>query len=576
MGSHERDRRRDRVRRLELDVTPLERPRRKVDVRVGERGKHATPPEIDAIGRRQRPLVCSDAPGHERACDRQSAGRRQRAIERANDAVVEDHARSVLTRRARDREQPWTGSTTPSPTRAASSLVGSLRTGEIGALELLELYLDRIERLDGPIRSVVTLAAERARGEASAADAARARGDALGPLHGLPITIKDSIETSGIRTTSGSRTYSGHVPAEDAPVVARLRAAGAIVYGKTNLSELANDIQSYNELFGTTSNPWNHGRTAGGSSGGAAAAVAAGLTALDIGSDIGGSIRQPAANCGVFGLKPSYGIVPSRGHIPGPPGTLAEADIAAVGPIARSADDLALVLGAIAGPDVDRAAAWRVELPAPQVGSIGVWLEDADFPLDAGVRTCLIEAAEHVGAVEVRPSLRLGEAMRLYVELLAPLLTLGEPAETVDRWRAAEAAGERPWAGESRAWEIYGVGLTRDWLAANEQRLRLLARWREETAGLSAVLCPVTTVTAIPHDHAPHDDRRVTIDAVSHPYRVQSPWLWAVGLLYVPAVSAPVGFSDGLPVGAQVVAPYGHDRTAIEVARRIGSYVVPP
>lgn len=459
---------------------------------------------------------------------------------------------------------------------SASSLVGSLRTGEIGALELLELYLDRIERLDGPIRSVVTLAAERARGEASAADAARARGDALGPLHGLPITIKDSIETSGIRTTSGSRTYSGHVPAEDAPVVARLRAAGAIVYGKTNLSELANDIQSYNELFGTTSNPWNHGRTAGGSSGGAAAAVAAGLTALDIGSDIGGSIRQPAANCGVFGLKPSYGIVPSRGHIPGPPGTLAEADIAAVGPIARSADDLALVLGAIAGPDVDRAAAWRVELPAPQVGSIGVWLEDADFPLDAGVRTCLIEAAEHVGAVEVRPSLRLGEAMRLYVELLAPLLTLGEPAETVDRWRAAEAAGERPWAGESRAWEIYGVGLTRDWLAANEQRLRLLARWREETAGLSAVLCPVTTVTAIPHDHAPHDDRRVTIDAVSHPYRVQSPWLWAVGLLYVPAVSAPVGFSDGLPVGAQVVAPYGHDRTAIEVARRIGSYVVPP
>ena len=459
---------------------------------------------------------------------------------------------------------------------SASELAALLRKGELGALELLDHYLDRIERLDGPIGSVVTLAVERARREATAADTARSRGDALGPLHGLPVTIKDSIETEGIRTTSGSRLYSEHVPAADAPVVARLRAAGAIVFGKTNLSELAGDIQSFNDLHGTTSNPWDHTRTAGGSSGGPAAAVSAGFTAFDLGSDIGGSIRQPAAVCGVFGLKPSYGIVPGRGHIPGAPGTLAEADVAAIGPIGRAAQDLDLVLGVIAGPDTDRAAAWRLELPEPEVGKIGVWVDDGEFPLADGVRRCIAEAAEHAGAVEFRPSLDLAEMMQLYFELLSPLLSLGETDDTVAGWQAAAAVEQPPTFADERVWEYWSVGLARDWLAANEQRLRLLARWRDETRGFAAVLCPVTTVTAILHDHSVSARRLVSIDGVVHPYRAQSPWLWAIGLLYVPAVSAPVGFSDGLPVGAQVVAAYGHDRTAIEVARRIGRYVAPP
>src|SRR5581483_1088249 len=177
-------------------------------------------------------------------------------------------------------------------------------------------YLDRIERLDrGTVNAVVTLDAERARQAAAAADDALARGDHVGPLHGLPITIKDALATEGIRTTGGAVELRDNVPTADAPAVARLKAAGAIVFGKTNLPRWCGDAQTHNEVFGTTSNPWSLAHTTGGSSGGSAAALAAGFTGAELGTDIGGSVRAPAHCCGVYALKPSYGVIPNLGYI---------------------------------------------------------------------------------------------------------------------------------------------------------------------------------------------------------------------------------------------------------------------
>src|SRR6188472_2984600 len=222
------------------------------------------------------------------------------------------------------------------PFASASELAAAIRSRLISSRELLELYLGRIERFNPALNAIVTLDADRARAEADAADAAIARGDDLGPLHGVPITIKDSIETAGMRTTSGAKMLTDYVPQHDAVTVARLRAAGAIVFGKSNLPEFAGDSQSFNDLFGTTNNPWDPQRTPGGSSGGAAAAVASGLTGLELGSDIGGSLRIPAHFCGVYTIKPTWGIVPMTGHIPPPPDAQRDVDVGVIGPLTRS------------------------------------------------------------------------------------------------------------------------------------------------------------------------------------------------------------------------------------------------
>lgn len=204
----------------------------------------------------------------------------------------------------------------------ATELTVALGTGEVSSRELLDHVADRIDLVNPPLNAVVTLDLERARGAAAAADDATARGDKRGPLHGLVMTVKDVWETEGLRTTSGAPELREHIPAADAVAVRRLRDAGAVVVGNSNTPRYAEDNQTFNDVFGQTNNPWDLECTPGGSSGGAAAAVAAGISALELGSDIGGSIRMPAHCCGVHGLKPTWGVVPTRGHIPGPPGTL--------------------------------------------------------------------------------------------------------------------------------------------------------------------------------------------------------------------------------------------------------------
>src|SRR5690625_494841 len=232
--------------------------------------------------------------------------------------------------------------------KSASELASMIGDREISAQALLEYFLERVDRLNPALNAVVTTYRDAARQRAKEADAAIAKGESWGPLHGVPMTIKETFEIAGMATTAGATGLRDHVSSETATAVQRLLDAGAIVYGKTNVPLYAGDLQSYNEIYGTTNNPWNLERTPGGSSGGAAAALAAGLTPLELGSDIGGSIRTPAHFCGVFGLKTSYGIIPSRGHIPGPPGSLSRPDLGVMGPMARNTDDLELAFDILA------------------------------------------------------------------------------------------------------------------------------------------------------------------------------------------------------------------------------------
>jgi amidase len=465
--------------------------------------------------------------------------------------------------------------------RPAVELARAIRQREIGCRELLDHYLARIERLNTRVNAVVTLDSERARRRAEAADAALARGDTWGPLHGLPMTIKDSLETAGIRTTSGAPELAEHVPAVDAPAVARLVAAGAIVFGKTNLPTYASDAQTYNPIFGTTNNPWDAARTPGGSSGGSAAAMAAGLSALELGSDIGGSIRNPSHYCGVYGHKPTYGIVPTRGHIPGPPGALLEVDLGVVGPLARAADDLGLALDVLAGPLPDRALAWRLALPQPRRDAlrdyrVAAWLDDPACPVDTAVRERLEAAVAQLRRAGVRvderarPDFDLAEAFETYGQMLWPIMTSTMPE---DAFATLSSIADQP--GEMGRFARWTAIRYRHWLAAAERREQYRAAWAALFRDYDILLCPVTPVAAHPHDQGDFLARKLRVNGAERPYLDVIVWCGVIGnLSLLPVTVAPVGRTPaGLPVGVQIVGPHLEDRTPIDFARRMAEVV---
>jgi amidase len=461
---------------------------------------------------------------------------------------------------------------------SASVLAERLRRRELGSRELVDLYLDRIDRLNPGLNAVVTLDAERARAEAAAADQAAARGEDLGPLHGLPVTVKDSIETASLRTTCGTPELAGYVPERDATAVARLRAAGAVVLGKTNTPAWASDAQTDNPVFGRTNNPWHPARSPGGSSGGPAAAVAAGLTGLDLGSDLGGSIRMPAGYCGVYGLRPSFGIVPSRGHLPPAPGVRTEIDMGVLGPLARGADDLALVLDVIAGPDEPHAAGWRLDLPPPRADTlsgyrIAAWLDDPGCPVDSAVAAVLAAAVDalrrdgvkvddHTGPVE------LAGSARLFQRLVQPFLgVMSDDASFAELTALASGPDDTPRA----RWARHVTAPVRTWAFAHEERLGVMAEWARFFRDHDVLLCPVTPTTALEHDPTPDpDERRITVNGVRVPYWDQVRWVQAISIAHLPVATVPAGLSvAGLPVGIQVVGPFLGDRTVVDVAGRL-------
>jgi amidase len=462
----------------------------------------------------------------------------------------------------------------------AHRLAAAIAAKEVSSRDALDHLLERVERLDGPVNAVVTIDADAARAAAAVADAAVARGERLGPLHGVPMTVKDSWETAGMRTTSGAPELAEHVPERDAAPVARLREAGAVIFGKTNLPIYAGDCQTFNDVFGTSNNPYDPARTCGGSSGGAGAALACGFTPLELGSDIGGSIRGPAHVNGVVGHKPSFGVVPAHGQIPGPPGTLSLADIAVAGPMARTVEDCVLALDLIAGPDRWAKDAWRLELPPAarsELGDyrVGLWVDDPACPVAAEVRGLIELAAEKLAGMgaavddAVRPAIPFASAAGTFDALLAAALSGGYPRASFERM--AKAADDADGNDEVTRTRRLTAMRHREWLSHNERRLQHRQRWAELFESWDAMLLPVMPVPAIPHDHsAPMAARTIDVDGEQHPYMHLMHWVGIVGEAYLPSTVVPVGLtSAGLPVGVQVVGPYLHDRTTLDLASRL-------
>jgi aspartyl-tRNA(Asn)/glutamyl-tRNA(Gln) amidotransferase subunit A len=442
----------------------------------------------------------------------------------------------------------------------AGEIARRVRAREVSPVEVVDAHLARIEELNPRLNAIVT--PMDARGAAREAEAAVLRGDELGPLHGVPFTIKDSLDTAGVRTARGSRLFADHVPAEDAVAVARVRGAGGVPLGKTNLPEFALWWETDNLLFGRTVNPWNPERTAGGSSGGEAAAIAAGLSPLGLGSDLGGSIRLPAAHCGVVGLKPTHGRVPLTGHWPE---TILR--FMHIGPMARSVEDVGLALSVISGPDprdwwtapaaplelggafgtprigwlagtgfgsVDGEVAAAVERAAAGLAGLGCAVEKLDLPWlerrDCNAMTLALYGAE--GSVYLGPIIE-GREEELHWFLRA---RLGRPRATMDAYLSAEAEVE---------------SLRRD--VAN-----LLLDF-------DALLCPTTPVPAHGHDLEEVEiaGRRFMARAVM---RATIPW----DLTGSPALSVPFALSgEGLPIGVQVVGRRFDESTVLRVGRAL-------
>ena len=475
----------------------------------------------------------------------------------------------------------------------ATSLLAQLRDRKLSSVELLDALRGRIEKLDGDINAVVARDFEAAKTRAQAADAARARGESWGPMHGLPMTIKDSFEVIGMPTTAGAPKLRTHQPTRNATAVQALVDAGAIVFGKTNLPVFAGEWQSFNPVYGTTRNPYDATRTPGGSSGGSAAAVAAGFTPIEVGSDIGGSIRIPCHFCGVFGHKPTHGAIDLRGHIPGPPGTMSEPDLAVAGPLARSARDLELSLDILTRRDEGYPALPPAPDRSPFELRVAVWRNDSAFPLEADVSNALdatVAALTDHGvrwSEEAPAGLRALEVLETYAPLLAGVIGSGLPRTAFRRlqWTAPIMKRMTRRQVDSPIPDLLIDGYVqthRTWLSHNERRAKMGAKVHAWFENFDLLLMPVVPWTAPPHAHNLEILlRTVQTPSGTRPYIDHLSWVGLATALGLPATSVPIGHTpDGLPVGLQVVGPRRHDRRCLAFARKLeevlGGFVPPP
>ncbi|MDA2944785.1 MAG: amidase family protein [Actinomycetota bacterium] len=462
----------------------------------------------------------------------------------------------------------------------ATDQLAALNRREISAVELLQAHLVRQDEIHDQVNAIVTLDIDRAMDTARSIDDDRATGRALGPMAGLPMTVKDALATAGIRSTGGAAELLDHVPDADAEVVAATRTAGAVIWGKSNLPRWSGDIQARNPMFGATNNPWDLTRGPGGSSGGAAAAVATGITPLEIGTDIGGSIRLPAHFSGVCGHKPSYGTVSQRGYIDRWPVARVEADINGVGPLARHPDDLELLLEVIRRPDstldATRGAARDLRVAA--------WLDDPACPLNADVASVLNEAVAEIEASGVtidraaRPSHRFDDVFSIGLPLLMATLS---PGRTDDEFDDLMAKRDDP----DPTMRMRASGSTmshREWFRLAEEREARRNSWADFFTQHDVLLAPVAFTTAFEHvDSGNLYTRRLPGDDGDRPYADLLSWTVQFGYVHLPVTVVPAGWTPaGLPVGIQIVGPYLGDRTTLEFARLVhevtGGWRVPP
>ena len=457
----------------------------------------------------------------------------------------------------------------------AFALASKIRAREIGCLELLDHFIARVERLDGALNAVVVRNFDRARARARRMD----DGTPNGPLYGVPMTVKESFNVAGLPTTWGVPEQRNNIATTNAVAVDRLRTAGAVIFGKTNVPRMLADWQSFNDVYGRTNNPWDLTRTPGGSSGGGAAALAAGLTGLEAGSDIGGSIRQPAHACGLFGHKPTWGLLPPYGH------ALAEnpamTDISVVGPLARSATDLAVALDVMAGPE-ELETALNFVLPPPRQAQlrglrIAIWADQPGQATDPAITAALLDLA---GALEkngvsvdrtARPAFDPAEAFDLFLKLLASALS--GRASDADREEARVLAAKLgPDNTSADAVMARCVDMTHAaWLGLNQRRHHLRRAWGAFFQDWDVLLCPVIGAPAWTHvTDIPPWERKLAVGGVEVPYNNLLFWGGIVGAYHLPATVAPLGVTaEGLPFGVQIVGPLYGDRMTIEVARML-------
>ncbi|MDF1678630.1 MAG: amidase [Legionellaceae bacterium] len=461
----------------------------------------------------------------------------------------------------------------------ATTLAGALANKTISSVELLEQTIARINALDKHINAVVVRDFERALLSAKAADKALAKGKRL-PLLGVPITVKESFNVEGLTTTWGNPQYKDWKPKADALTVKRLKDAGAIVIGKTNVPLMLRDWQTYNDLYGTTNNPWDLTLTPGGSSGGSAAALASGFVSLELGSDLAGSLRTPAHFCGVYAHKPTQDLIPTRGT--SPPGTVplpTGADLVTVGPLARSAADLALAFDVLSGPDeMLQGIGYQLKLPPARHDNLKdfrVLVLDTHplYPTSDAVKTVVHAVSEELTRLGVQVALNdkhmpdLAVATQTYTKLMCAFIGVNFPDDIYEHFKTVSAQLD------TQDTSLEAIRLSafssrfRDYFLAHRAREELRLAWLELMKRFDVIVCPVMPTEAFPHDESDIGSRVLQIDGQPNRYSDQFIWVSIATLLGFPATVVPIAQSkNGVPVGVQVIGSYLEDRTTLKFA----------
>ena len=463
--------------------------------------------------------------------------------------------------------------------KSATELAEQIKTKKISSLELTQAYIDQIEKHDEKINAVPVRRFEQALREAKEADEDLAKGELRGPLHGVPMTIKESYVMKDTPSTWGDIAHKDNFSDKDGLIVSRFKSAGAHFLGKTNVPLDLADFQSYNEVYGTTNNPWNLDHTPGGSSGGSAAATAAGFSGLEAGSDIGGSVRTPAHYSGVYGLKPTWGIVPMAGHeiIEGVP----DADVSVCGPLARSAEDLALALSIMAGPTERESVGWSLNLAEKDITSLKdfrvvLWPTDDLAPASQETQErvhAIGDTLSKLGAKvsdTARPEFDIRKSHDNYLSLTNAVMSSANSPAVVEKIQEIvenlDPEDGSPEAVNARA----AVMLHRDWIRHDFRREKFRRAWDEFFKDWDIVVCPQSTAPAIKHDHRPWAERSVTVDGEERSYGEHIFWAGLPNNTYLPSTCFPTGLSkDGLPIGIQAFSPSYRDYRTIEFARLI-------